>query len=106
MVEFLQAYNIVEYCLSLLMLQQTHQIYIEKCGINSSECKEGPEEEYLTFASWFPGGSVVKNLPAHVGDAGDAVSIPGSGRSSGEGNGYLLQFSCLGKPVTGEPGGL
>ena len=106
MVEFLQAYNVVESHLSLLMLQQTHQIYIEKCGINSLEREEGPEEEYLTFASWFPGGSVVKNLPACVGDAGDAGSIPGSGRSPGEGNGYLLQFSFLGKPMTAEPGGL
>ena len=33
----------------------------------------------------FPGGSVVKNLPANARDLG---SIPGSGRSSGEGNGY------------------
>ena len=49
---------------------------------------------------------MVKNLPANVGDAGDAGSIPGSGRSSGEGNGHLLWFSCLGKPMTGEPGGL
>ena len=106
MVEFLQAYNVVESHLSLLMLQQTHQIYIEKCGINSLEREEGPEEEYLTFASWFPGGSVVKNLPAHVGGAGDAGSIPGSGRSPGEGNGYLLQFSFLGKPMTAELGGL
>ena len=40
----------------------------------------------------FPGGSVVKNLPANAGDAG---SIPGSRRSSGEGNGNLLQYSCL-----------
>ena len=32
----------------------------------------------------FPGGSVAKNLPANAGDGG---SIPGSGRSSGEGNG-------------------
>ena len=31
----------------------------------------------------FPGSSVVKNLPAIVGDVG---SIPGSGRSPGEGN--------------------
>ena len=31
----------------------------------------------------FPGGSVVKNLPANVGDTG---SIPGSGRSPGGGN--------------------
>ena len=29
----------------------------------------------------FPGGSVVKNLPANAGDTGDAGSIPGSGRS-------------------------
>ena len=35
----------------------------------------------------FPGGSVVKNPPAN---AGDVSSIPGSGRSSGEGNGNLL----------------
>ena len=41
----------------------------------------------------FPGGSVVKNPPAN---AGDTDSIPGSGRSSGEGNGNPLQNSCLG----------
>ena len=34
-----------------------------------------------------PGGSVVKNLPAKAGDTG---SIPGSGRSPGEGNGNLF----------------
>ena len=33
----------------------------------------------------FPGGSVVKNLPANAGDTGDAGSIPGSGRSPGRG---------------------
>ena len=40
----------------------------------------------------FPGGSVVKNPHAN---AGDRVSIPGSGRSPGEGNGNPLQYSCL-----------
>ena len=34
----------------------------------------------------FPGGSVIKNLPANSGDVGDSALIPGSGRSSGEGN--------------------
>ena len=43
-----------------------------------------------------PGGSVVKNPPASVGDTG---SIPGSGRSPGEGNGNPLQYSCLENPV-------
>ena len=40
----------------------------------------------------FPGGSVVKNLPANAGDVG---SIPGLGRSPGVGNGDQLQYSCL-----------
>ena len=40
----------------------------------------------------YSGGSVVKNLTANAGDLG---SIPGSGRSPGEGNGKPLQYSCL-----------
>ena len=44
----------------------------------------------------FPDGSVVKNLPANAGDVG---LIPGSGRSSGEGNGNPLQYACLGNPM-------
>ena len=43
----------------------------------------------------FPGGSVRKNLSANALDAGDAGSIPGLGRSPGEGNGNPLQYSCL-----------
>ena len=42
--------------------------------------------------SGFPGGSVVKNLATNEGDTG---SIPGSGRSPGEGNGNPVQYSCL-----------
>ena len=41
------------------------------------------------------GTLVVKNLPANAGDKRHAGSIPGSGRSPGEGNGYPLQYSCL-----------
>ena len=32
-------------------------------------------------------------------NAGDWGLIPGSGRSSGEGNGYPIQYSCLGNPM-------
>ena len=46
-----------------------------------------------------PGGSVVKNLPANEGDLS---SIPGLGRSPGEGNGNPLQHSCLGNSVDRE----
>ena len=35
-------------------------------------------------------------------NAGDAVSIPGSGKSPGEGNGNPLQYSCLGNPMVRE----
>ena len=38
---------------------------------------------------------MVKNLPATAEDAGDADSIPGSGRSPGGGNDNPLQYSCL-----------
>ena len=40
----------------------------------------------------FPGGSDGKESPCNVGDPG---SIPESGRSPGEGNDSLLQYSCM-----------
>ena len=42
---------------------------------------------------------MVENLPANAGDARDVGSIFGLGRSSGVGNGNLLQYSCLGNPM-------
>ena len=51
------------------------------------------ESTLFIFRVGFPGGSGVKNPPASAGAAG---SIPGSGRSPGEGNGNPLQYSCLG----------
>ena len=50
----------------------------------------------------FPGGSVVKNLPADARDAGDAVSVPESERCPGEGNDNPLQDSYLGNPMDRE----
>ena len=41
----------------------------------------------------FSGGTVVKNLPANAGDAGDVSSVPGLGRSPGGGGGNSLQYS-------------
>ena len=46
----------------------------------------------------FPGATVVKNLLASV-TAGDMVSIPGSRRSPGEGNGNPFQYSCQRNPM-------
>jgi len=42
---------------------------------------------------------VIKNPPASAGDTGEASSIPGVGRSPGEGNGNPLQCSCLENPM-------
>ena len=44
----------------------------------------------------FPGGSVIKNLPANAGDMG---VIPGSEDTPEGGKGNPLQYSCLGNPV-------
>ena len=47
----------------------------------------------------FPGGVVVKNVPANARDVG---STPGLGRSPGGGNGNPLQYSCLENPTDRE----
>ena len=60
-------------------------------------CSFISESAICSFA--FPGGSVVKNLPTNVGFLG---SIPGLGRSPGEGNGNPFQYSCLGNPMDRE----
>ena len=44
----------------------------------------------------FPSSSDVKPSACNAGDPG---LIPGSGRSSGEGNGYPFQYSCLGNSM-------
>ena len=58
-----------------------------------------PEEEFLNTPVGFPGGLVVKNLPTNAGDTEVVGSVPGWGRSPGEGNGNPLQYSCLGNAM-------
>ena len=52
----------------------------------------------LLWVRFFPGGSDGKQS---AWNAGDPDSIPGSGRSPGEGNGNPLQYSCLENPMDG-----
>ena len=47
----------------------------------------------------FPGGAVVKNPPANVGNIRDGDLIPGSGSSPGGGQGSPLQHSYLENPM-------
>ena len=70
-------------------------------------CREmqGSREKVLGV-DIFPSGLVVKNLRANAGTTEDVGSIPGSGRSPGEGNGNhssIFAWKILG---TEEPGGL
>ena len=61
--------------------------------------KQEQSLETITIESeGFPGGSEVKASAWNVGDPG---SIPGLGRSPGEGNGNPLQYSCLENPMEG-----
>ena len=47
----------------------------------------------------FLNGSAGKESACNAGDTGNAGSVPGSGRSSGGGNGNPFQFSCLKNPM-------
>ena len=55
------------------------------------------------FFKGFPDSSDGKETTCSAGDPG---SIPGLGRSPGEGEGYPLQYPCLGNSWTEEPGRL
>ena len=68
------------------------------CGPPGSVIGQTCTDGLLCTTPCFPGGSEVK---ASAHNAGDLGSIPGSGRSPGEGNGNPLQYSCLENPVDG-----
>ena len=63
---------------------------------------------YYSFSGAFPKAQLGKNslaMQVTTCNVGDMDLIPGSGSSSGEGNGNPFQDSCLGNPWTEEPGG-
>ena len=90
----------------LVKTELTLEPHLQKIGwnlwteLNYEDCLL---KQMYQHSSGFPGGSMVKNLPANARDVG---SIPGLGRYSGEGNGNPLQSSWLGNPMIEEPGGL
>ena len=70
--------------LPLSILQRSQKPAFFGWNLSIFECDQ--------LISGFPGGSVVKNLPAKAGDTG---LITGLGKSPGEGYGYPLQYSGL-----------
>ena len=53
----------------------------------------------ILYTRGLPGGQVGKNMLASAGDGRDVGSIPGWGRSPGEGNGSPLQYPHLENPM-------
>ena len=68
---------------------------MNKAGKGQSEFSWPPH----STSQGFPGGAVVKNLPANAGDIRHASSMPEWERSPGVGNGTPLQYSCLENPM-------
>ena len=67
-------------------------------SLNDCSCLSFPLTQAIAFRGGFPGGSEVKASACNVGDLG---SIPGSGRSPGQGNGNSPQYSSLENPMGG-----
>ena len=72
-------------------MEWEHRTLLLKGKIMQQAISKSPRER----GAFFPGGSVVKNLPTNAGDVG---LIPGLGRAPTEGNGNLLWY-YLGNPM-------
>ena len=85
----------------LLILEEIFSAFHHEYGVRYGFIIYGLYLRYVPCG--LSGGSDSKETAHSVGDQG---SIPGSGRSPGEGNGYPLQYSSLRIPWTEEPGRL
>ena len=102
--EYLLTLDAMTLLMSVILVRFQRESYIllkQSSLINNTERGKISTQviSFKDFKGWInsvSGGSVVKNLPASVGDVG---SIPGLGRSLGEGNGNPLQYSCLENPM-------
>ena len=74
-------------CILYLLSRQADSLPLVPSETASLVSKLNINFHLVVFIQGFPGGSVVKNLPANAGDMG---SIPGLRRSLGEGNGNPL----------------
>ena len=80
---------------SVFSVEFNTENYISKFSVGTSLTRcwnKDSKREGLWFIKGFSGGSNGKESDCSVWQLG---SIPGSGRSPGEGNGYPLQYSCL-----------
>ena len=90
-VDAFRAYNLLIHSKAISKLKK-----IKFLEINH---KKMSRDDYPLIGSMWSMAQRLKNLSAMQGTQG---LIPGSERSSGEGNGYSLQYSCLGNPIDRE----
>ena len=76
-------------------MQEMQETHILSMG------REDSLEKGIATHSCILGASLVAQMVKHACDVGDPGSIPGSGRSPGEGNDNPLQYSCLENPMDG-----
>ena len=94
---------------SVHMADDAFCISIAECSFFVGERRDPAFLLYCSPTNWpvgVPGGAVVKTLLANAGDASDAGSIPGSGRSPGEGMATHNSTLAWKIPCAEEPGGL
>ena len=81
----------------------TNTCYLIPGGVSGGRLVTGKlSRDFRLSGRWTEASQValvVKSLPANAGDVRDAGSIPGLGRSPGEGHGNPLQYSCLENPM-------
>ena len=100
-VTFTPTLNITRFCICLcIFLYQEFYIIIWSCGVAYQFFHFNLKDSFKHFLG-FPGGSAGKESSCDVGDLG---SIPGLGRSPGEGNGYNSRILASRIPWTEEPG--
>ena len=71
-------------------------VWVKRLDAKRTDLSTTLDSLFCCLPIGFPGGSDGKMSAYNVGDPG---SIPGSGSSSGEGNGNPLQYSCLENPM-------
>ena len=86
-------------CPDHISLQPGVSVILTTCSLLDRDKLEAQVGTEGRCKRGFPGGSVVKNLPANAGDSGDPRLIPGSGRCPGGGHGNPPQCSCLENPL-------
>ena len=86
-------------CNTFLSFYILHRVLFHECDDSLLKLSSKTFEKKLQFLRCHLHSLVAQTVKASVYNAGDLGSIPGLGRSAGEGNGNPLQYYCLENPM-------